>query len=192
MTHLNLLPVREIKRRYRATKQVMGFISLFFVVLIVAAAVLFVQKNTLASKQQTHKQLQAQIRQHQKLLNEIKKLETDKLTLERRIAIIDELKQSSSLTVHALDEVSSFVPPQRMWLESLIQKNNSLKLKGMALDNRTIAKFMDDLKSSEYIQAVTLAGSSMKTYAGRKLKGFDISCSLPNPSKEAQQPASNK
>lgn len=170
----------------------MGFISLFFVVLIVAAAVLFVQKNTLASKQQTHKQLQAQIRQHQKLLNEIKKLETDKLTLERRIAIIDELKQSSSLTVHALDEVSSFVPPQRMWLESLIQKNNSLKLKGMALDNRTIAKFMDDLKSSEYIQAVTLAGSSMKTYAGRKLKGFDISCSLPNPSKEAQQPASNK
>ncbi len=192
MIHINLLPVREIQKRSAAKKQLFSYGGLFVLALVLIGAVLFWQKNSLAEKQQTQQQLQNKLAQHQKILAEIKKLEADKEALLRRIDVIDKLKQSSSLTVHAMDEVSRFVPSNRLWLESLSQSANNLKLKGMALDNRTIAKFMDDLKTSAFIQDVSLSGASLKAFAGKNLKTFELSCSLTTPSNEPEGPESNQ
>ena len=46
----------------------------------------------------------------------------------------------------------------------------------MALDDQTIAKYMDDLESSQYIKNVHLANTTMDRYAERNLKSFSISC----------------
>ena len=107
----------------------------------------------------------------------IKQLEKDKELIEKRIAIIKQLQKSSSLTVHVLDEVANLTPADRMWLTSVTQSGASLTIAGMALDNRTIAKYMEDLKTSPYISNVNLANTSLKSYAGRNLKVFSLSCS---------------
>ncbi|WP_028581415.1 PilN domain-containing protein [Desulfogranum japonicum] len=192
MILINLLPVREIQKRYAAKKQLFGYAGVFVLVLVLIGAVLYWQKGTLTDTKQNLTTLQNQLAQHQKELAEIKKLEADKETLLRQIEVIDKLKQSSSLTVHALDEVSRFVPSQRLWLESLNQNGLTLKVKGMALDNRTIAKFMDDLKSSAYIGDVALSGASMKTFAGKNLKAFEISCNLVTPSNDTEDTVVNQ
>ncbi len=111
----------------------------------------------------------------------IKQLEKDKELIEKRIAIIKQLKKSSSLTVHVLDEVANLTPADRMWLTSVTQSGASLTIAGMALDNRTIAKYMEDLKTSPYISNVNLVNTSLKSYAGRNLKVFSLSCSAAVP-----------
>lgn len=77
-----------------------------------------------------------------------------------------------------------------MWLTTLTQSGGNMKVSGMALDNRTIAKYMDDLKSSPYIQSVHLASSSLKGFAGRNLKAFSISCSIAVP-EDKKEPQTN-
>lgn len=134
--------------------------------------------------QQELKKIQKEEKKYSKILKEIKRLEEDKKLLETRISIIGRLKAESSLTVHMLDEVAKITPSKRMWLTSLSQSGNNLNIAGMALDNRTIAKYMEDLKKSPFIRDVNLADSSLKGFAGRNLKSFSLSCSIGVPVKK--------
>ena len=175
MIQINLLPVREIKQRNKLKKQIFVASCALLGFLAVLGGVAFYQFDKVATLDQTQKKLQQDKQQYIKILNDIKKLEEDKKVLETRIGVIKQLKASSSITVHILDEVANLTPASRMWLTGLSQTGETLKLSGMALDNQTVAKYMDDLDSSKYIQNVTLASSSMKQFAERNLKLFAIS-----------------
>jgi type IV pilus assembly protein PilN len=69
----------------------------------------------------------------------------------------------------------------RLWLLDLNQQGGSLTLKGVGLDNRTIADFMNSLKSSDYLSSVNLRDSSLKKFGGRSLKTFSLTCSVSPP-----------
>lgn len=178
MIHINLLPIREIKRRNRAIRQV-AFSAVAFVFFLAGlASFALYQFNYATALQKESDKLQFDIQQYTKILDEIKKIESDKKVLLTRIGIINQLKQSSSLTVHVLDEIASLTPPHRMWLTKLQQSGNELKLNGMALDDQTVAKYMDDVGNSPYMKNVILASASMEKYAERNLKLFSISCTV--------------
>ncbi len=186
MVRINLLPVREIKRRAQAKQQITFFAFGFILLLILLGAFGFQQSSKAGQLQQEFSKIKRDKQRFTKTLNQIKKLESDKALLENRIAIIHKLKAQSSLTVHVLDEVARVVPNRRMWLQSLWQSGNKLQLTGMALDNRTIAKYMEDLKQSPYIKNVNLANSSLKAFAGRNLKSFSLSCTIGVPEKKEE------
>ena len=144
------------------------------------------QYNQISSLEKTISSLQQEKSQHTNTLNEIKKLEEEKKLIETRIGVIKQLKASSSLTVHVLDEVANLTPNKRMWLVGLTQSGTGLKISGMALDNQTIAKYMDDLENSQYIDNLSLSNSSMKQYAERNLKSFSLSGTATIPSNETE------
>lgn len=177
MVHINLLPVRQIKQKAAARQQLVTAFLSFFLLLVVLGVLGFFQVSKANQLQHEITQLKTEKQKHAKTLKLIKQLEEDKGLIEKRIAIIKQLKKSSSLTVHVLDEVANFIPADRMWLTSVTQSGVSLALAGMALDNRTIAKYMEDLKTSPYISNVNLVNTSLKSYAGRNLKVFSLSCS---------------
>ncbi len=181
MVHINLLPVREIKRRLKARRQIINFIIGLLCLFVALGGVAYLQVSRAGQLRAELAQLKKEKQKYNKILAKIKKLEQDKALLEKRIAIIRQLKKSSSLTVHILDEIANITPTKRMWLTSLAQTGNTLQLTGMALDNRTIAKYMEDLKKSPYIKSVSLTSSSLKPYAGRNLKAFSLTCTIGMP-----------
>jgi len=189
MVRINLLPVREIKRRAQAKQQITFFALAVVALLVLLGAVGFQQSSKAGQLQQEFSKIKRDKQRYTKTLHQIKKLEADRKLLEKRIAIIHKLQAQSSLTVHILDEVARILPSKRMWLTSLSQTGNDLQIAGMALDNRTIAKYMEDLKLSPFIQNVNLANSSLQAFAGRNLKSFSLSCSIgvPEKEKEAEQ-----
>jgi len=177
MVHINLLPVRQIKQKAAARQQLVTVFLSFLLLLTVLGVIGFFQVSKANQLQHDITQLNTEKQKHAKTLKLIKQLEKDKELIEKRIAIIKQLQKSSSLTVHVLDEVANLTPADRMWLTSVTQSGASLTIAGMALDNRTIAKYMEDLKTSPYISNVNLANTSLKNYAGRNLKVFSLSCS---------------
>ena len=177
MVHINLLPVRQIKQKAAARQQLVTVFLSFLLLLAVLGVIGFFQVSKASQLQDDITQLNTEKQKHTKTLKLIKQLEKDKELIEKRIAIIKQLQKSSSLTVHVLDEVANLTPADRMWLTSVTQSGASLTIAGMALDNRTIAKYMEDLKTSPYISNVNLANTSLKSYAGRNLKVFSLSCS---------------
>ena len=119
----------------------------------------------------------------------MKRLEKAKNDLENKIKIIKKLKRDSAVTVHILDEVAKKVDSKRMWLKSLKQQGASLSLTGVALDNRTIAQFMDALKQSPYISGVNLSNATLAKVSGRDLKSFSLACSIQSPKEKTEKKA---
>ena len=185
MLKINLLPVRQLKKRAKARKQLFGICLLFLLVLSALGITGALQAQKISNYQTDIAALQKEKDSFTPTLKKIEALKKEREELVRRTEIINKLKMESSLTVRVLDEVASRVDNQRLWLESLQQQTSSLSLSGVALDNQTIAQFMDNLKESPFVQDVTLAGSSLKIVSGRNLKSFELICVVGQP----EQPA---
>jgi len=186
MLRINLLPIRQLKKRIKARNQVLSFLTLFVLLLFTLGAVVFFQTARNGDIKSQIAQLQKDKKKYTIILKEMQRLELAKKDLENKIVIIKKLKTDSSITVHILDEVARIVDSKRMWLKTLKQQKSSLNLTGVALDNRTIAQFMDALKKSSYIKDVNLSNASLTKVSGRNLKSFSLVCSIVNPKKATE------
>ncbi|MCI5145944.1 MAG: pilus assembly protein PilN [Candidatus Electrothrix sp. AR3] len=175
MIQINLLPVRKMKQRAAADQQLKFFVVLLIVVFVGLISFGLIINSKVSGLQEDIALLEKEEKRLAKTLAEIKELEAKKAAIEKQTEIIDTLKKTSALTVHVLDEVANITPHERMWLTSLEQSGSSLKLSGMALDNRTIAQYLEELRNSDYIEDVTLTSTTLAKYAGKNLKAFVLS-----------------
>lgn len=178
MLRINLLPVRQLKKRAKARNQIISAIVALCSLLVLLGFVGVLQKRTISATQATIADLTKKKDDFGPMLAEIENLKNQKLELERKTAVINKLRTESSITVRVLDEVAKNVDNSRLWLESLSQQSASLSLTGVALDNETVAQFMDKLKASKVIVDVNLTSSSLKVISGRSLKSFVMTCSI--------------
>ncbi|MCI5210156.1 MAG: hypothetical protein D3910_15480 [Candidatus Electrothrix sp. ATG2] len=194
MIRINLLPVRQMKQKTQAMRQLVAgafLLAVTVVVLLLASVFLLTKVSGLEGDIQV---LTAKKKELQKTLDLITKLEKKKELVEKQISIVHDLQKKSQLTVRVLDEVARITPHERMWLLSLSQNVSSLQLDGMALDNRTIANYLDGLNESPFFTNVTLKKSTLSKYGGRNLKQFSLSSSvtLPGAGDEASKEKSEK
>ncbi len=77
--------------------------------------------------------------------------------------------------MHIMDELASRISPDSEWLTSVTEKDNSLRVKGVAVNNPAIAQFMKRLEESPYIKTVDLISSKQAVISGVKLMGL-FSC----------------
>jgi type IV pilus assembly protein PilN len=192
MLKINLLPIRQLQKHARARNEIFGFVAIFLFSLFILAGVGMLQSSKASALQAEATRLNQEKLTYDKILAEIKKLETDKKELENKIGIINQLKKDSSLTVHILDEVARRLESSRMWLTTLDQQGISLALTGIALDNKTIAAFMDNLDESPFISNVNLSDSSLTKIAGQDLKSFALQCTVGSPSEQTDEPNQQK
>ncbi|MCW5212481.1 PilN domain-containing protein [Desulfobulbus sp. TB] len=194
MIRINLLPVRQMKQKTQALR----LLFLSGVAIVATVVVLLLATGFLSTKvsglKESIKDLTAQKKKLQEKLDLINDLEKKKKLVEQQTAVVDQLKKKSQLTVRILDDVAWRTPHERMWLTSFSQEPNSLKLSGMALDNRTIANYLDNLKKSDYLTKVTLVSTALSNYGGRNLQTFSLTCSikLPEVDDEAAKDNSKK
>ncbi len=190
MLRINLLPIRRLKEQAQARSQLQIFCSALIFLLLILLTISLIQSSKVRTLKRAISQIQQEHEQYQPILKQINDLKKAKKELENKIEVIRALDQESSLTVHILDEVARQVDSSRMWLTSLNQQGGSLNLTGVALDNRTIATFMDALGTSPYISVVNLSNASLQRVAGRNLKSFALQCSVLVP--KEQDSAENK
>ncbi len=186
MLKINLLPIRQIKKRAQARNQLVGFLVVFLSFITLLTFVGVVQSRAISSLRSDITDLENEKRKYTPILAKIRKLKQDKEILDNRIKVIEKLKKDSSLTVRILDETADIIDNQRMWIRSLDQQGASLRLQGVALDNQTIAQFMNNLKKSPFVTSVTLSSSSLNTIDGKNFKMFSLTCGVGFPSPETK------
>lgn len=194
MLRINLLPIRQLRKRAKARNQLLVFFLIFLVVLALlgGTGVLLASKVTELNKDIARKTEEK--RSFDEVVKQIAELEQKRLDLNKKIRIINQLKTDSSLTVHVLDELAKIIDHKRMWITSFKQNGGSLALSGYALDNKTIAEFMENMKNnSDYVSGVSLRNTALKNISGNNLKSFSISASVASPKPpEVAQKGENK
>ncbi len=186
MLKINLLPIRQLKKRAKAKKQLFGMLFLFLLILALLAAVGVLQAKNIKVLGESVASLTRDKDSYSPILKKIAKLKKAKIELERKTGVINKLKADSSLTVRVIDEVANRVDKNRVWLNTLSQQGSTLRLTGIALDNQTVAQFMDKLKASPFVRSVTLTSSSLKKVSGRDLKAFSLYCNVAQPIQKKQ------
>lgn len=184
MLRINLLPVKKIKQRAAAKQQltVFGFVFAgLLAALILAALMLSGQVSGLNGDILRLEQKEKELAE---VLKQIDELEKAKDQIKKQTAIVEELEKKSALTANVMNEVANITPNSQMWLTDFEQQAGMLKITGMALDNQTVAGYLETLEKSDYISNVTLTTSVMQAYAGRNLKKFTLSATVAMPGAE--------
>lgn len=188
MLKINLLPVRQLKKRAQARNQLVMLLVGICLLVFSCTLIGIHQSGQIAELNDSITRLKKERQSYSKVLAKIKKLKKEKKELERKGGVIDKLQDESSITVHVMDEVSNAVDNTRVWLNSVSQTGNSLQISGIALDNRTISEFMNTLKKQKYVTQVNLTETSQQKVSNRDLKKFSLRCSVAAPQGAEQEP----
>jgi type IV pilus assembly protein PilN len=174
MIRINLLPFRAARKIENIRRQITIY-ALVVVLTIVLLAYGFLQLNGKASGLRKKKQsVNTELATYQKTLTEIKKLEKTIKSVETKLAVIKRLEKGKSGPVLLLDAVANAVPKDKLWLTSLTESRGILNLSGTAMDNETVALFMDNLKASDQIVSVELENTKLRSFPRYKLNASDF------------------
>ena len=179
MIKINLLPVREERRRMGARQEQM-FFALIMVLTLIGV---YTWHSTLNRKIKDLRlqinQVQQEITRLSKIVEEVEKFKADKKVLEGKIAVIDQLKTYRQVQVHYMDELNKALPGQ-VWLEFYQQREDTLVLRGKSLSTDDIAGFMRNLEASAWFDDVRLDQTSQKevSIGDRKMRVNDFSLRL--------------
>ncbi len=181
MVQINLLPVREARRRADLRKYVM---QLVLVLILLAAGIGSVHSQISARLDHSQlrvQQMEADIRQFQPQLDQVAAFRKKKKSLENKIDVIDGLDRARRGPVRVLDELASHTP-DRVWLKSVKTKGKKVEIQGESLDNELVAVFLRALGESPYFGRVDLESTQMgQPRDGLKVQTFKIDAVLRNP-----------
>jgi type IV pilus assembly protein PilN len=177
MIRINLLPFRAARKKENIRRQ----ISVFILSLFLVTAILFYASGFWTNK---IKLLNAQIEQINQELTittaaaqEVDKIKKDLDDLKKKTDVIRNLEKTRREPVELLDAMTGLVVKNRMWFTDFSDIQKTIKIKGIALDNKTVADFMTQLEGSGLFSTVNLDSLIQQTFKNTlSLKSFEITC----------------
>jgi type IV pilus assembly protein PilN len=188
MIDINLLPVREARRKADVRQLGMQFLLAF---ILAGAGIGFTHSHIvsrISSSEQRIRQMEADIKQFQPQLDQVAAFRKKKASLEKKIEVIDDLDRARSGPVRVMDELASHMP-ERVWLTAMRTTGNAISLSGEGMDNELVAVLMRALTESAYFDRVDLRGTELgNSKEGLKLVKFNVDAVVVSPKPTKPEP----
>jgi type IV pilus assembly protein PilN len=147
MIRINLLPFRAARKKENVRRQVSVFLLSIMLLLIVLGWVHFYLQSKQQKMTTNVADVQDELALYKKKNKEIKALRNKLKTLNQRKSVIEGLEAKRFKPVHVLDNLTQQIVKGRMWLTQLALKGDRVHLAGIAVDNNTVANFMDNIET---------------------------------------------
>ncbi|MEA3385617.1 MAG: PilN domain-containing protein [Thermodesulfobacteriota bacterium] len=178
MIQINLLPVREWRKKEAVCQQLSIFVlSLIILMCGLLAAGVTIQKKVKAQLLELAS-LEMNISKFAYVEKKIEKINKNRQQVENKFEAIEKLQEGRTTTVKILDEIVSSIPIDRLWLTKLSLKENNVQLGGVALDNHTVALFMRRLETSPMCRSINLINTRQKSIQGHALMEFGLQLNI--------------
>jgi type IV pilus assembly protein PilN len=176
MIEINLLPVRAARKRESLRFQLTIFSLILAFIIIIIAYMSWSANKREARIATQFKLVQEDLIRLEKEVGEIEEIKQRKAKLEQKLNVIKDLDKGRLRAAYILGELSQRTP-EKVWIESLDKSGKDLKIAGVALDNETVANFMEALRKSKYFNEVELEITEQINRGGMKLMKFSLRCS---------------
>ncbi|MBW1686796.1 MAG: PilN domain-containing protein [Deltaproteobacteria bacterium] len=185
MLQVNLLPVREARRKADLRQYLMQLVLMLILTVGSIGLVHSRIGDQVERGQARVKQMQHDINEFKPQLEQVAAFKKRKGELEKKIDVIDGLDRARTGPVRVLNELSMRTP-DRLWLTSLSTKGKTISLQGQSLDNELVALFLRSLGDSEYFANVDLDSTKLGAQkGGLKLVTFRIRAEIADPKGQA-------
>ncbi len=188
MITINLLPVREERRKASARQFLLVACAAVAATVGLSAAHLWWYKGEVADAKANVARIQQQIDAFGPQLKQVDQYRAVKADIEQKLKVIEDLSAARSGPVHLFDEIATRMP-DRMWLTKMEVEGQKLTIQGVSLDNELVALFLTALNSSPYFADVELVETEAKEMSGYKLNAFEVSARLSAPGSKSDEPA---
>ncbi len=175
MIEINLLPISEIREKEKKRFKVSVSLLLTSLVIVVCVYLKWTANQKERIVDENIGKINEEIKRLDLLIKEVAQLKNEKEALEKRLKVAEALEKGRLEAAVIMMDLSKRVP-EKLWLEGLEKKGESVKCSGIALDEETIADFMTALKGSPYIKKVELESVTKQSIGGVNLKKFILTC----------------
>jgi type IV pilus assembly protein PilN len=175
MVRINLLPVRVSKKKEAGKQQ----LALFAVVLVAGLLGNYfwgaARAGDLKAREAKLARTREDIAQLERIIGEVKNIKDAQQELQKKLDVLEKLKQGRTGPVRMLDELAT-VTPRQLWLTKLDEKAGAMNFAGSALSIDDVSEFMSKLKQSKYFTKVELKKTTAvkSTGRGERLVNFEI------------------
>lgn len=121
-------------------------VGLLIAGLVAGAAYWFMKQNALKEKQAEVAARREEAQKLEGIIKEVESFQRRKDSLEKRIALINDLKRNQKNPVKIMDRVSQDVP-DLVWLDTMELDGRALKITGRALNPNAVSNFIANIKA---------------------------------------------
>ncbi|MCP4745855.1 MAG: hypothetical protein GY874_06885 [Desulfobacteraceae bacterium] len=192
MIRINLLPYRAARKKENIRIQVNVFIGSVLILLGIVFLVYKFLGATIENLGNEINSTKAQLEKYKKINLEIAEIKKKLAILDQKITVIQSLERDRKAPVQNLDSLYQLVVQKRMWYTQIEEKGNIFKISGVAIDNQTVADYMNLVGKSERFEKVQLKAIKQHIMKEQNLnlKKFDVNFNRKVP--QAQKSVSTK
>ena len=174
MIRINLLPFRAARRKENIKRQITVYFLSIVLAFVVMGYLFLNLSSTLSALAVQKDEKNREFARYAVVVRKIKAIEKKVREIQTKLDVIRELEKNKTGPVFLLDEIAMAVPKNRLWLTSLKERKGTLTLTGTAMDNDTVALFMDNLERSKHITSVDLKRTRLRYLKKHKLNVSDF------------------
>ncbi len=174
MIRINLLPFRADRKKENVRRQVSLFLLSMALLLLVAFYYNFVLNSKIGKLNEKIETTNAELKKYNEINKEIARIKKNLETLRKKMAVIAQLESDRHAPVILMDIMTQVLVAKRMWFTSLSSQGQTVKIEGIALDEKTVADFMVRLQNSGLFSNVELKTVRRQSVQKTNLKSFQI------------------
>ena len=183
MIRINLLPFRADRKKENVRRQVSLFLLSLALVLIIAFYYNFSLGSKISRFNKKIKNTNAELTKYNEINKEIARIRQNLENLRKKMAVIEQLESDRHAPVVLMDTITQVLVAKRMWLTELAVQEKTVRITGIALDEKTVADFMVRLQKSGLFSNVELKTVRRQEVQKTNLKSFQIVCTKVPPQK---------
>lgn len=195
MIRVNLLPIRQARRRSAGKTQLVVFAALVALLVAVLAMLYVIEAGELERLQSRVAENEQQVAAAQEEVKDAEQLEADKTKLEQQLGVLKELEKQRTGPVKVLDELQGIMSPprneedrfaqlqrnwnvdwdpRRLWVEDFSENEGKFSMKGGAVNADDVAEFLQRLTTATHFRNVQLDVVEAKEQDGAKVVNFSL------------------
>ncbi len=131
---------------------------------------------------------QHEVDELQQVIKEVEQYKVKKAELERKITVINDLKENQRGPVQIMDEISRALP-ELLWLTRMEVTNTNITIHGSAFNMSAVANFIDNLDKVEAFGEPLLQDANQRKGRGVRTEVYDFRLTFPYSFKKPQAAA---
>ncbi len=155
MIRINLLPVKQLAAEVSRRREITIGAVVLGIALLALGAMHLLQTYRLSGLETELTQLRGDLQALNFKIKELGDLQNKIKEANGKNKIIDDLKKKKIGPVLVMENLAN-ATPATLWLTDLKESGGSLALSGVAVDNKTVAEFINGLEASKHFKSVEL------------------------------------